>query len=53
MRKALESKPMAFSDLPLALQYVAARSTAPFALYKKESKLIPFLTQQRRLSEFA
>lgn len=52
VRKALSGKPIAFSDLSLALSYVSARLSAPFAEYKKESQLIPFFTNQKRLSEF-
>lgn len=53
VRKALESKPMGFSDLSLALSYIGAHLRAPLVAYKKESKLIPFLTRQKRLSDFS
>jgi DNA repair protein NreA len=52
VRHALQEKPISFSDMGLALQYIDSKTTIPMETYKKTSKLIPEIKNQRRLKEW-
>jgi len=52
MRNALESKPLVFFDLELALQFLSRKLSVPVKQYEKESRLLDKIRHQKRLSEF-
>jgi len=51
-RNALRQKPLTFSSLELALAFLSRKLKIPMDKYKKESKLLDFLQNQKRLSDF-
>jgi len=51
-KNALSKKPLAFSSLSLALAFVERKLQTPFKLWKRQSKLLDFLQNQKRLSDF-
>ncbi len=51
-RNAFSKKPLAFSSLKLALAFVEKKLQTPFRLWKKESKLLDFLQNQRKLADY-
>jgi len=52
VRKALEKKPLSFSDLKLALEYVGFRMTVPLDKYLMASKLLPNLKFQKKITDW-
>lgn len=52
VRNALQKKPLQFSDLDLALQYLQFRLKVPLELYKKTSKLLDAVKHQKRISDW-
>lgn len=52
VKDALKKKPLSFSGLGLALSLIEKRLNTPFKMWKKESKLLDFLHNQKRLSDF-
>ncbi len=52
VRKALEKKPVSFSDLKLALEFVGFRTRVPLDKYLGESQVLPVLANQKKLREW-
>jgi hypothetical protein len=53
VRNALRQKPLVFSSLLLALAFLSRKLRVPIKNYRKESRLLDFLQNQKRLSDFA
>jgi len=52
VRKALDSNPLTFYDLPLALKFLGRKLSVPIKQYEKKSKLLDKIRHQKRLSDF-
>ena len=52
VRNALSKKPLHFSDLKLALEYLQFRLRVPVGQYQKTSQLLSFLKNQKKISEW-
>jgi len=52
VRHALQQKPLAFSDLRLALALISKKLKVPLQQYEKKSKLLDALKNQKKLSDF-
>ena len=52
VRNALKQKPLAFSGLSLALAFLSRKLKVPVSRYEKESRLLDFLRNQKRLCDF-
>ncbi|MBU0636553.1 Nre family DNA repair protein [Candidatus Micrarchaeota archaeon] len=50
VRNALQKKPLRFSDLDLALQYLKLRLQVPFQNYKQKSHLLDALKNQKKIT---
>ncbi|MEK6957457.1 MAG: hypothetical protein AABW99_00545 [archaeon] len=53
VRAALDKKPLTFSTVNLALDYIATKLTVPIKYYKKNSKILDVLAHQRTLLDFS
>lgn len=53
VRHALTQKPVCFSDLKLAIDFLKTRLTVPILDYQKKSSLLDSIKNQKRLSDFA
>lgn len=51
-RHAMQQKPMTFFDLELALKFISSKTRAGIEKYRKRSKLLDFIKNQRKLSEW-
>jgi len=52
IRDALTKKPMEFYDLDLALKYLGYKLKVPFKIWKKKSKLLDFLKNQKQILDY-
>ncbi|MFH1256129.1 MAG: Nre family DNA repair protein [Candidatus Diapherotrites archaeon] len=52
VRKAMQKKPLSFSSLELSLKFLEQKLKIPMQRYKKESKLLDLIKNQRKISEF-
>ena len=52
VRHALQGKPLSFSSLSLALTFLSNKLNISMQRYRKESKLIDYFKNQRRLTDF-
>jgi hypothetical protein len=52
VRQALKQKPLTFSDLDLALKYVGTKLKIPMRYYKKRSKLLDNIKNQKRIFDW-
>ncbi len=51
MRRAFDSNPLMFFDLPVALKFLEKRLEVPIKQYEKESKILDKIRHQKRLSD--
>ncbi|MDO8624526.1 MAG: hypothetical protein Q7R47_00430, partial [Candidatus Diapherotrites archaeon] len=52
VRKALQKKPLGFSDMKLALEYIGYRLKVPLDQYLGASKLLSQLKSQKKISDW-
>jgi len=52
VRDAMAKKPLAFSDINLALAYLKTKLSVPMQAYKKNSMLLDGIKNQKRISEW-
>ena len=52
VRNALTKKPLSFSSISLTLTFLSRKLKIPIKRYEKQSKLLDFLQNQKRLSDF-
>ncbi len=52
VRNALKKKPIEFSELKLALNFIEKKLKIPLKYWRKESKLLDFIQKQKKLKEF-
>ncbi|MEK6959427.1 MAG: hypothetical protein AABW59_05280, partial [archaeon] len=52
VRAALKEKPLDFSTMDLALEFLSKKLTVPMEQYKKKSALIQHFKSQTRLSQW-
>ncbi|MBU0662803.1 MAG: Nre family DNA repair protein [Candidatus Diapherotrites archaeon] len=52
MRDAMSKKPLAFSDMNLALAFLKTKLSVPMEAYKRNSKILDDIKNQKRLSEW-
>ena len=52
VRHALNEKPLAFYELSLALDFLSPKLSIPLSAFLRESKVLSFYRNQRRITEF-
>lgn len=52
MRDAMGKKPLAFSDINIALAYISTKLSVPMGVYKKKSALLDSIKNQKRIVEW-
>jgi len=53
MRDAMRKKPLTFFDLDIALNFISRKLKVPICEWKKSSKLLDFVQNQRSLKDFS